>query len=188
VNCDSVEIQGIAIRNPINGPNTDGIDIVCSQGVRISNCTIFTGDDAICLKSETPYGGEPRLVKDVAVSDCTLTTCCNGFKIGTGSQGGFEQITFSNSSVVNDDVPFKERVSSGVALEVVDGGWIDGVVVTGIRMQRARTPIFIRLGNRKQAYTIPSTGCAGFASKTFKRRKPCWRVRSPVFPGWKCAT
>jgi polygalacturonase len=161
VNCDSVEVQGITIRNPINGPNTDGIDIVCSQRVRISNCTIFTGDDAICLKSETPYGGEPRLVKDVTVSDCTLTTCCNGFKIGTGSEGGFETITFSNSFIVNDEVPFKERVISGVALEVVDGGWIDGVVITGIRMQRARTPIFIRLGNRKEVYHNPQRGLRG---------------------------
>jgi polygalacturonase len=161
VNCDNVDIHRITIRNPINGPNTDGVDVVCSQGVRISNCSIFTGDDAICLKSETPYGGDPRLVRDITVSDCKLTTCCNGFKIGTGSEGGFEKITFSNSSVVNDEVPFKERVIAGVALEVVDGGWIDGVVVTGIRMQRVRTPIFIRLGNRKQVHNYPQHGLRG---------------------------
>jgi hypothetical protein len=31
---------------------------------------------------------------------------------------------------------------------MVDGGWLDGVVITGIRMQRTRTPIFLRLGAR----------------------------------------
>ena len=43
----------------------------------------------------------------------------------------------------------KARVISGIALEMVDGGWLEGVVISNIRMQRVRTPIFIRRGNRK---------------------------------------
>jgi polygalacturonase len=157
-NCDNVTISGIAIKNPVNGPNTDGIDITCCQNVSVSNCSVDTGDDAICLKSETPYGGDPRLSKNIVVTNCHLTTCCNGFKLGTGSEGGFENITFSNSVIYNNDVDFKERVISGVALEVVDGGWIDGVQITGIEMQRARTPIFIRLENRKRVHNYPQHG------------------------------
>jgi hypothetical protein len=157
-NCDNVTISGIEIKNPVFGPNTDGIDITCCQNVSVANCSIDTGDDAICLKSETPYGGEPRLVKNIEVTNCKLTTCCNGFKLGTGSEGGFENITFSNSVISNNNVEFKDRVISGVALEVVDGGWIDGVTITGIEMQRTRTPIFIRLGNRKQLRDYPQHG------------------------------
>ena len=56
MNCDNVEIHGIAIKNPVNGPNTDGIDITGCQNVTMSNCSVDTGDDAICLKSENPYG------------------------------------------------------------------------------------------------------------------------------------
>lgn len=149
VNCDDVVIQGIAIRNPIDGPNTDGIDLTGCQNVVVNNCSVETGDDAVCLKSLNPFGSEPRLIRNVRVTNCTLTTCCNGFKLGTDSQGGFEDITFSNSIIQNKDVPFKDRVISGIALEVVDGGWIDGVTVTGIRMQRTRAPIFIHMGNRK---------------------------------------
>jgi polygalacturonase len=161
VNCDDVDIQGISIKNPVDGPNTDGIDIMGCKNVQISNCTVDTGDDAICLKSENPYGDEPRLVKNVVVTNCVLTTCCNGFKLGTSSEGGFENITFSNSVVRNDAVEFKDRVISGIALEVVDGGWIDGVVVSGIKMERTRTPIFIRLGNRKRPYDYPRHGIRG---------------------------
>jgi len=158
VNCDDVDIHGIAIKNPVDGPNTDGIDITGSQGVTISNCVVDTGDDAICLKSESPYGGEPRLLKNIEVTNCHLTTCCNGFKLGTSSEGGFENITFADSIVFNNEVPYKERVIAGVALEVVDGGWLDGVVVKNIQMQRARTPIFIRLGNRKRVHDYPQHG------------------------------
>jgi polygalacturonase len=157
-NCDNVDIHGISIKNPVNGPNTDGIDITGCQNVTISNCSVDTGDDAICLKSQNPYGSEPRLLKNIVVTKCHLTTCCNGFKLGTESEGGFENITFSDSVISNGEVPYKERVIAGVALEVVDGGWIDGVIVKNIQMQRTRTPIFIRLGNRKRVHDYPQHG------------------------------
>ena len=158
INCDTVDIHGVSIKNPVNGPNTDGIDITGSQNVTVSNCSIETGDDAICLKSQNPFGPEPRLVKNVSVTNCHLSTCCNGFKIGTETEGGFENITFSDSVIFNNDVPYKERVIAGVALEIVDGGWIDGVIVKNIQMQRSRTPIFIRLGNRKRVHDYPQHG------------------------------
>jgi polygalacturonase len=158
VNSDNIEIRSVSIKNPTVGPNTDGIDITGCQNVLITDCVIDTGDDAICLKSENPYGPEPRLLKNIEVTRCALTTCCNGFKLGTSSEGGFENIKFSNSVIRNGAVPFGNRVISGIALEVVDGGWIDGVEVTGIRMERTRTAIFIRLENRKHAHDNPQHG------------------------------
>ncbi len=158
LNCDDAQVTGITIANPVNGPNTDGIDVTCCQNVTISGSNIATGDDAICLKSESPPGTEPRVVRNVTVTNCTLSTCCNGFKLGTSSEGGFENIVFSNSVIQNGAVPLAERVISGVALEVIDGGWIDGVEITGIQMQRTRTPLFIRLGNRKRVHDYAQHG------------------------------
>lgn len=158
VNSDNIEIRGVSIKNPTVGPNTDGMDISGCQNVLITDCMIDTGDDAICLKSENPYGPEPRLLKNIEVTNCTLTTCCNGFKLGTSSEGGFENIRFSNSVVRNGSVPFAERVIAGIALEVVDGGWIDGVEAKGIRMERTRAAIFIRLGNRKRSHNYLQHG------------------------------
>ncbi len=158
VNSDNIEIRGVNIKNPNVGPNTDGMDITGCQNVLITDCVVDTGDDAICLKSENPFGPEPRLLKNIEVTNCTLTTCCNGFKLGTSSEGGFENIKFSNSVIRNGAVPFADRVISGIALEVVDGGWIDGVEAKEIRMERTRTPIFIRLENRKHSHDNPRHG------------------------------
>ena len=152
VGCNSVFITGIRVRNPIYAPNADGIDVSCSQNVVISGCDIAAGDDAICLKSENPYG-EVLPTRNVVVSDCVLTTSSNGFKIGTATNGHFENISFSNSVIYNGDVPLNERVIAGIALEVVDGGSLDGVTISNIRMQNVRTPIFIRLGHRHIAPT-----------------------------------
>ena len=145
--CDSVFIRGISIRNPIYGPNCDGIDPTCCQNVFISDCDIATADDTICLKSDNPYG-ELRVSQNITITNCVLTGCCNGLKLGTSTRGGFENITFSNSVICNDDVPLNERIIAGVAIEMVDGGWVDGVVISNIRMRNVRTPIFVRLGNR----------------------------------------
>jgi hypothetical protein len=51
--------------------------------------------------------------------------------------------------IYNEDVPLAARVIAGIALEMVDGGWLEGVTISNIRMQRVRTPIFVRRGNRR---------------------------------------
>lgn len=79
---------------------------------------------------------------------CALSGCCNGLKFGTATYGGFENILFTNSVIFNDDVPLNSRIIAGIAVEMVDGGSIEGVMISNIRMQRTRTPIFIRRGNR----------------------------------------
>jgi polygalacturonase len=149
IQCDNVVIRGIHIKNPVIGPNTDGIDPTCCQNVFISDCLIDTGDDAICLKSESPYGGPVRASKNITITNCVLTCCCNGLKFGTATRGGFENVTFSNSVIFNEDVDPRARVIAGIALECVDGGYVEGVTISNIRMQRVRTPIFLRLGNRR---------------------------------------
>ena len=152
INCNRVFIQGIVIRNPAIGPNTDGIDLTGCQNVVISDCLIDTGDDAICLKSENPYGNGPELSRNIAVTNCIITSSTNGFKIGTATQGGFENITFSNSTIVSSDPDIASRMVAGIAIEMVDGGWIDGIVISGIQIQDARAPLLIRRGSRSNPF------------------------------------
>jgi hypothetical protein len=147
-NCSDVVVDGISIKNPVYGINVDGIDVTNCSNVRIANCSIDTADDAICLKSEKADGDIISVCRNITVTNCSITGCCNGFKIGTGTAGAFENITFSNSVIYNDDVDLNARIVSGICLEMVDGGSVEGVVIVGIRMQRTRTPIFLRLGNR----------------------------------------
>jgi polygalacturonase len=151
VACETVLIRGIRVRNPLYAPNTDGMDITASRNVFVSDCDIATGDDAICIKSENPYG-ELLPTKNITVTNCVLSTCCNGFKIGTATHGRVENIVFSNSVIYNESsTPLNERATSGIALEAVDGGSMSGVLISNIQMENARTPIFVRLGRRTPA-------------------------------------
>jgi polygalacturonase len=149
IDCESVFIDGVRIRNPFWGRNTDGMDITACRNVFVSNCDIIGGDDGICLKSENPYGNDVPPSKNITISNCAISSASNGFKMGTATFGAFENIVFSNSVIYSDSgSPMMNRVIGGINIETVDGGSVDGVVISNIRMQNVRAPIFVRLGQR----------------------------------------
>jgi hypothetical protein len=147
IGCNSVVIRGIKIRNPDYAPNADGIDPSSCENVMISDCDVDTGDDALCIKSDNPYG-DNKIAQNITVTNCVLSSACNGFKIGSEGPHGFENITFSNSVVYSrhgtrDD----QRVISAIDIVMPDGGWIEGVTISNISIRNARIPVCIRLQN-----------------------------------------
>ncbi len=140
LSCDTVLIRGITVRSRVNH-NNDGIDIDACRNVRISDCDISSGDDAIVLKSSTD-----RVTANVVVANCILSTACNALKMGTESNGGFENIVISNCAIHDTRL-------AGLALEIVDGGTMDGIVVSGVTMRGVGAPLFVRLGDRGRPFT-----------------------------------
>jgi polygalacturonase len=154
---DGIRIDGIAIYSQ-NNWNNDGIDID-SRNVTISNCRIDSEDDAICFKSNYK-----TFCENVSVTNCILASNCNLIKFGTSSVGGFKNITINNCSLhASSESKFRKWNESitgvtdsltgiaGIALEVVDGGSMDRINISNIVMDGIQTPLFIRLGNRKNS-------------------------------------
>ena len=133
--CDDVVINDLSIHSRINA-NNDGVDLVDCRNVRLSNSTFDCGDDAICLKSESERG-----CQYITIANCVVKSESNGIKFGTASVGGFRDIAITNC-VIHDT-----RLS-GIALEAVDGGTIDRVVVSNVTMNTVNGGIFLRLGKR----------------------------------------
>ena len=137
--CDDVRISGLTVRSLVNH-NNDGINIDSCHRVVISDCNISSGDDAIVLKSTSA-----RVCRDVTVSNCIVSSRCNGLKMGTESNGGFKNIVMTGCAIYDTRL-------AGVALEIVDGGTMDRVVVSNITMDKIGAPIFLRLGNRARPF------------------------------------
>lgn len=138
VHCDGVDIDSIRVESTEYW-NNDGIDIVNSRNVKIANSYVDVADDAICLKSE----GGPGFVENVSVANCTLRSSASGFKLGTGSHGGFRNIKVRNIKVSN-------TYRSAIALEAVDGGFLEDVDIDGVEAKNTGNAIFIRLGHRNK--------------------------------------
>ena len=133
--CEDVVIDGVTILCSPRA-NRDGIDIDSCNRVRISNCRVETGDDAIVLKATAH-----RPCKNVTVTNCNLSSQAAAFKLGTESNGGFENIVMSNCTIYDTG-------GSGIALLMVDGGVFDRVGISNVVMDNVDAPICIRLGNR----------------------------------------
>ena len=149
--CDEVSIDGVRIENGY----CDGIDPDSCRNVRISNCFVDTLDDAIVPKASFSLG-ELRTCEDITVTNCVLSTVCNGFKLGTESGGGFRRIAVTNC-VITGHKSGRPAIS-GISLESVDGGVLADVAISNITMRNVRSPIFLRLGNRGRDMAVPAPG------------------------------
>ncbi|MET8849559.1 glycoside hydrolase family 28 protein [Amycolatopsis sp. NPDC004625] len=148
---DNFRIDGLVIDT-----NRDGINIDCCKNVRIANTTVNSpNDDAIVLKS-TYALNQVRDTENVTIDNCfvsgydlgtlvggTYKTSAYGrtgrVKFGTESNGGFRNIAISN-------VVFEH--CRGLALETVDGGWLEDVTISNLTMRNVQMPLFLRLGAR----------------------------------------
>ena len=94
--CREAVVRGLFIDNPVDGANSDGIDIDCCSQVTVSDCVIRTGDDAITLRaSGRKIPDVPAVCEDVAITNCVLDTSVCGFRIGVGN-GLIRNATISN--------------------------------------------------------------------------------------------
>lgn len=157
--CDRVAVKGITLRNALSWVqdynrctqviidsvtvrsteywNNDGIDIVNCNGVSITHCDIDAADDAVCLKSEDG----PGICENVYVGNCRLRSSANAFKLGTGSHGGFRNIKADSLTVY-------DTYRSAIALEAVDGGFLENIDIQHVQATRTGNAVFIKLGHR----------------------------------------
>src|SRR6185312_6393222 len=123
--CDQVWIRSAYISSSLEkGVNADGIDIVSTSNVLISDSIITTGDDAICLKSE-PLNGRVaantpvRPTENVTVSNSILSSSSTAMVIGTETYADIRHVLFSNIVVRNSNRAF--------GINVQDGGTVSDV-------------------------------------------------------------
>lgn len=137
--CADVRIDSITVDSDAYW-NNDGIDIQDSKNVTITNCFINSADDGICLKSENP----DKMNENIYIANCTVRSSASAVKFGTASFGGFKHIRIEHIKVY-------DTYRSAIALESVDGGVLEDVVIEDIQATNTGNAIFIRLGHRNES-------------------------------------
>jgi polygalacturonase len=121
--------------------HNDGIDIDGCQQVRIKDCDIVSGDDALCFKTTSSKMG----CSDIVVTGMRLKSNQAGIKMGTESMAPFENITISDCYIY-------DTRNGGIKLLTVDGAHLRNVQISDINMVNVRTPMLIRLGSRLSVF------------------------------------
>jgi hypothetical protein len=158
--CDRVLIENITVRTMAAITN-DGLDIDGCSDVLVRGCDIDSEDDAICLKSSR------RLCENVVIEDCRIRSSCNALKLGTASAKGFKNITVRNLEIY-------DTYLSGIALQIVDGGVMENIHISKVKMTTTNNPIFIRLGHRNSGGPVGAIRGVSISDVTAeipKRRK-----------------
>lgn len=134
--CTNLTIDNVKIINRAFW-NNDGIDITDCHNVSITNCDVNSADDGICLKSYYPgYFND-----SIYIANCTIRSSASAIKFGTASYGGFKNVTIEN-------IKIHDTFRSAIALESVDGGVIENIIVRNIEAFNTGNALFIRLGHR----------------------------------------
>lgn len=131
--CNDVRIRAITVLSDMDkGVNSDGVDIVSSSNVTISDSTIITADDAICIKTEgmrdqvAPVGP----VNNVLVTNSILGSSSTPIMIGTETYADIRHVVFSNIVVRDSNKVF--------GINVQDGGTVSDVRFQNVTFETNR--------------------------------------------------
>jgi polygalacturonase len=183
-------VDDLKIRRLLIDSARDGIDLDSCWGAEVEDCSVNAPfDDGICIKASLALG-EARGSKHIRVRRCKIF---GGFVVGTfrdgsgkplaagiGRKGRFKIGTESNG--VFEDIRFEDcHVEDGLGflLATVDGGTMAGVHVrncTGHNIHNA--PVFVWLGDRLRgppgiaAGAIEDINISGFTCYGFDNVEP----------------
>ena len=128
--CERLVIDAVYIfTSRDSGVWADGIDPNSCKDVRISNCTIDTGDDALVFYSNSVYG--PALpCENITVTNCRLSSSSSAIKFCDGNENCVRKVTIDNCVITDSN--------RGIAFMVFDGGYISDVVISNITIDCQR--------------------------------------------------
>ena len=134
--CEQVKLTQLDIENRAYW-NNDGIDLTDCKHVLVADCKINSADDGVCLKSYHANGE----CFDIEIARCDIRSSASAVKFGTASWGGFRKVYVH-------DIKVEDTVRSAIAIESVDGGRIDDILVERIDAKNTGNAFFLRLGQR----------------------------------------
>jgi hypothetical protein len=171
--CENLIIDNVTVESRAFW-NNDGMDITDCRNVRITNCDVNSADDGICLKSYYPG----YYCDSIYIANCYIRSSASAVKFGTASVGGFKNVTIDNITV-------KDTYRSAIAIESVDGGFIENVRVSNIIAINTGNAIFIRLGHRagEKPGTIKDISFKNMVVQVpFGRPDEAYDMRGPELP------
>ncbi|MCO5601608.1 hypothetical protein L7F22_055731 [Adiantum nelumboides] len=139
--CDDVVIEGVTILNPVDSPNTDGIDPDSCRDVLIENCYISVGDDCIAVKSGwDQYGIEyGRASSNIVIRNITAHSPVSaGVSFGSEMSGGISNVTVENLYVWHSKRGVRIKTAEG------RGGYVAGLIFRNVMLDVVRVGIVIK--------------------------------------------
>jgi len=118
--CENALINNLNIFNDLKMPNTDGIDPDSSKNIIISNCYIESGDDSICLKTNSINPEDS--CDSIIINNCVLKSSSCAIKFGSESNTDIKNVVISNC-IIKDS-------NRGIGFQLRDSGNFKNIIVS----------------------------------------------------------
>lgn len=139
IRSQNITIHKIAIKNPADSPNTDGINPDSCKNVRISNCHVDVGDDCITIKSGTEDCSVRVPCENITVTNCTMVHGHGGVVIGSEMSGDVRNVVITNCVFEGTDRGIRMKSRRG------RGGVVEDIRINNIVMKDVISPIVLHL-------------------------------------------
>jgi hypothetical protein len=133
--CNRVFVRGVYIYSDLEkGVNSDGIDIVSTSNVTISDSVIVTGDDSIVIKTIPRNGKKANPSENITVTNCILSSSSTPLMIGTETHADIKHVVFNNCVIRNSN--------KGFGINVQDGATVSNIIFSNLTIETNRRAWF----------------------------------------------
>jgi len=150
VHCRDILIDGVTVRSRHTGSG-DGLDFDGCENVRIVNCDLDCGDDAISPKTLHPDWPN----RNFTITNCRMSSSWAAIRIGPESRGNMCRFAISNCVFID--------CRDGFKIQSCEGAMMEDIVASNIVMRDVNRPMFITLNrfsfsNREISCRPPAGG------------------------------
>ncbi|MEV4111185.1 glycosyl hydrolase family 28 protein [Nonomuraea sp. NPDC049695] len=129
----------------------DGINLINSWNVTVTNSRIEASDDALVFKSDYALG-HTYTSQNVRVRDTTVYSHeNNALQFGSETCGSFRDFRFENITVLGAG-------KAGIGIVSMDGAVIEDVHYDNVTLTKTTSPFFFKIGERKRCPGSPPAG------------------------------
>ena len=130
-NCSRVVVDGIYIYTSLQeAVRADGIDIVSSHDISISNSTIETGDDCIAIVCGIPEWGPDYPTENITITNCRFSSASAAIKFTEGNSRLVQHVVITNCAIFN--------CNRGITFQIATGGTVRDVVISNLTIDLQR--------------------------------------------------
>jgi polygalacturonase len=130
--CDGAVVDGVTTTG-MQAPNVDGIVVDSCSNVRISNCLLAQGGEAICLKSG--YNEDGRRV-NIPCENVIVTNCHATYSVGAAVALGSETAGWIRNVAVNNCTVSRCRYGIHIKAPRGRGGGVENVRISNILLNK----------------------------------------------------
>jgi hypothetical protein len=153
---NAITETGVTVTAPDTSPNTDGVDVVGSTNVTLTNLVINVGDDNIAIKSGLPVDpGDPKQqgIPRMAASQIQISAITagsgHGISIGSEAVNGVNHVTIQNVQFTYTGNGFRLKTARDRGSEIYAIS-VQGLVMKGVALPLSINAYYPALGGPQE--------------------------------------